>query len=86
MMHKNIRSIEECYDSKGIQNMLSGRNFRYHFWGGRFHMLPQSYEFSHGLCLNNFLKVWLLGNQRYQVSPFRYINLEDEVYHLVKVI
>ena len=41
-------------------------------------MLPQSYEFYHGLCLNNFLKVWLIVNQRYRVSPFRYINWDYE--------
>ena len=48
-------------------------------------MLPQSYKFSHGLCLNNFLQVWLIGNQRYQVPPFRYINWNDEVSHFVMV-
>ena len=37
-------------------------------------MLPQSYEFSHGLCLNNFLQVLLVGNQRDQIPPFIYIN------------
>ena len=46
-------------------------------------MLPQSYTFSHGLCLNNFLQVWLIGNQRDQVLLFRYINWADEVSHLV---
>ena len=47
-------------------------------------MLPQSYEFSHGLCLNNFPKVWLIGNQIDQVPPFRYINRDDEVSILVR--
>ena len=46
-------------------------------------MLPQSYTFSHGLCLNNFLQVWLVCNQRDQVPPFRYINQADGVSHLV---
>ena len=46
-------------------------------------MLPQSYNFSHGLCLNNFLQVWLIGNQRYQVTPFRYIHQADEVSNLI---
>ena len=46
-------------------------------------MLPQSYGFSHGLCLNNLLKVLLICNQRYQVPPFRYINRADEVSRLV---
>ena len=45
-------------------------------------MLPQSYKFSHGLCLNNLLKYLLIGNQRYQVPPFIYINRVDKVYHL----
>ena len=47
-------------------------------------MLPQSYKFSHGLCLNNFLQVWLIGNQRYQVPPFIYNTRYYEVYHLVR--
>ena len=46
-------------------------------------MLPQSYEFSHGLCLNNFLQVWFIINQRDQVPPFRYINKDDQVSILV---
>ena len=47
-------------------------------------MLPQSYEFSHGLCLNHFLQVWLIGNQRYKVPLFIYINWYDEVFSLVR--
>ena len=47
-------------------------------------MLPQSYKFSHGLCLNNFLQVLLIGNQRYQVTPFRYINWTDQVSRLIR--
>ena len=47
-------------------------------------MLPQSYKFSDGLCLNNFLQVWLIGNQRDQDPPFRYINQAGEVSHLVR--
>ena len=46
-------------------------------------MLPQSYIFSHSLCLNNSLQVLLICNQRYQVTPFRYINAADKVSHLV---
>ena len=46
-------------------------------------MLPKSYTFSHGLCLNNFLQVLLICNQRDQVPPFRYINQADKVSHLV---
>ena len=49
-------------------------------------MLPQSYTFSHGLCLNNFLQVLLICNQRYQVPPFRYINQYNKVSHLVIVM
>ena len=49
-------------------------------------MLPQSYTFSHGLCLNNFLQVLLICNQRDQVPPFRYINQSDKVSHLVIVM
>ena len=47
-------------------------------------MLPQSYKFSHVLCLNNFLQVFLTGNKRDQVPLLRYINWADEVYHLVR--
>ena len=48
-------------------------------------MLPQSYKISSSLCLNNFLQVWLIVNQRDQVPSFRYINWDDEVYNLVRV-
>ena len=47
-------------------------------------MLPQSCKIYHGLCLNNFLQVWLIGNQRYQVTPFRYINRYVEMSRLVR--
>ena len=67
-----------------MQSVLNGRNFKYHFWGGRFHMICQSYAFSHGLCLNNSLQVFLIVNQRDRVPPFKYINWEDEVSHLVR--
>ena len=60
----------------GLLNIIRG--------GGMFHMLPQSYKSSHGLCLIFFLRVWLIGNQRDQVPPFRYINQADEVYHFVR--
>ena len=49
-------------------------------------MLPKSYTFSHGLCLNNFLQVLLICNQRDQVPLFRYINQADKVSHLVIVM
>ena len=48
-------------------------------------MLPQSYKFSHDLCLNNFLQFLLIVNQRNQVTLFRYINKADEVSHLIRV-
>ena len=83
-LKKLAGQLEECYDSKGIQSVLNGMTFKYHFWGGRFHMLSQSYEVSHGLCLNDFPQVLLIGNQRYQVLLFRYINQADEVSHLVR--
>ena len=47
-------------------------------------MFPQSSKFPHGLFLNNLLQVLFIGNQRDQVTPFRYINLYDEVYSLVR--
>ena len=46
-------------------------------------MLPQSCKISHSLCLNHFLQVWLIGNQRDQVPSFIYINQADGVSHLV---
>ena len=48
-------------------------------------MLTQSYTFSHVLCLSTFLQVWLIGNKRYQVPPFRYINWAGGVSYLVIV-
>ena len=47
-------------------------------------MLPQFYTFYHCLCLNNFLQVLLLGNLRYQVTLFRYINQTSGVSRLVR--
>ena len=49
-------------------------------------MLPQSYKFSHILCLDNFFQVLLIGNKRDQVHPFRYINRADEVYHFLEEV
>ena len=60
--------LEECSDSRVMKSLLNRRTFKYHFGGGRFNMLPQSYEFSHGFCLNIFLQVWFIGNQRYRIS------------------
>ena len=78
--------LEECSDSKGIKSELNGRTFKYYFGGVRFHMLPQSYTFSHGLCMNGFLQVWFICNEIYQFPPFRYINQDDKVSHLVIVM
>ena len=65
--------------------MLNGRTFKYHYGGrGRFHILPQSKNFSHGLCLDNFLQVLLIGNKKDQVPPFRYINQDDYLSCLVR--
>ena len=47
-------------------------------------MLPQSYKFSHGICLNGLLQFCLIGSQKYQVPSFRYINQADYLYHLVR--
>ena len=47
-------------------------------------MLPQSCKSSHDLCLNNFFQVFSIGNQRYQVTLFSYINQTDELSHLVR--
>ena len=46
-------------------------------------MRPQSYKFSHSLCLNNVFQVFLIDNQRDQVPPFIYINRYYEAYHLI---
>ena len=66
-----------------MQSVLNRGTFKHQFGGGRFHMLPQSYKLSLGLCLNSFTQVWLISNQRYQVPLFRYINQSDKVSHLV---
>ena len=47
-------------------------------------MLPQSYKISHSLCLINFLQGWLIGDQKYQDPPFRYINQAYEVSHFFR--
>ena len=65
--------------------LLNGINFKYHLGGGRFHIIPQYYKFYLGLCMKIFPQVLLIGNQRYQVPLFRYINRSDEVSHLVRV-
>ena len=66
--------LEECSNSNGVQSGLDESTFKCLFWGVRFHLLPQSYNFYLGLCSDNFLQVLLICNQRYQVSPFIYIN------------
>ena len=47
-------------------------------------MLPQFYKISHGLCLDHFLQVWLMCNQRHQAPVFRYIIRDDELSNLVR--
>ena len=46
-------------------------------------MIPQSYNVSRDLCVNNFLQVWLICNQRDQVPLFISNNQDDDVYNLV---
>ena len=55
--------LEECSYSKGMKSLFNGRDFKYHFGGGRFHMLPHPYKFSHGLFFNNLFQVCLIGYQ-----------------------
>ena len=83
---KMAGQLEECYDSKGMQSVLIGRSFKYYFGGDRFHMLPNSYEFSRGLCLNNFLQIWFISNKRDQVPQLSHINRDHEVSLLVRGI
>ena len=68
-----------------MQSVLNGRTFKNHFGVGRFHMLPRYHKFSHGLFLNNPPQVLLIGNQRDWVPPFRYINQDYDVSHLVRL-
>ena len=68
---KFASQLKECSDSKGAQSGLNVRVFKYHIGVRRFHILLQSYKLSHGLCLNSFPQVLLLGNQRDQVLPIR---------------
>ena len=73
-------------EEKGEKNNTKKQiTLDYHFGGGRFHMLSHSYEFSQGLCLNHHLQVWLIGDQRYQVPLFIYINPDDDMSCLVIV-
>ena len=81
---KMAGQIKEFSDSKLMQSVLNGHTFKYYYEGGRFHMLPQSYAFSRGNCLNSLFRVLLIVNQRDQVPPFRYINCDDDVYNLVR--
>ena len=67
-----------------MKSVLNGRTVKYHSEKGRFRMIPHPYKYSHGLCLNDFPHVWLINNQRDQVSLFRYIHQDDKVYHLVR--
>ena len=48
-------------------------------------MILQYYKVSHGLCLNNFLQILLICNQKYQFPPFGYIIQDYDVSHLVRV-
>ena len=47
--------LEEFSDSKVLQSVLNVITCKYHFGGGTFHMLHQSYKCFHGLCLNKLL-------------------------------
>ena len=47
-------------------------------------MINQFFKFSHGLCFNNSLQVLFIGNQRYQIPLFRYINWADKLSYLVR--
>ena len=53
---KHACQLKKFYYSKLMKNVLNGRTLKYHFWGGKFHMFPEPYQFSHGLCLNFFFK------------------------------
>ena len=76
--------LKDLSDSKGVQSGFNGRTFKYYYGGSRFHNIPQAYELSHGICLNNVVQVLLLGNQRDQVPPLRYIHRHDKVSRLVR--
>ena len=76
--------LEACSDSKGIQSVLHGGLFNIIFGYVGFIFFLGPIDFSHGLCLNNFLQVWLIGNQIYQVPLLRNINQYDGVSHLVR--
>ena len=36
------------------------------------------------ILFERFFRVWMIGNQIYRVTPFKYINHTDEVYCLVR--
>ena len=81
---KFAAQLEDFFYSKGMLIFINGGNFKYYYWGGGFHMLPQPYKILRGLSFNNLLQVWLIVNQRYQVPPFIYTNQDDEVSHLAR--
>ena len=41
VLRKMEGQLEECYYSKGRKSVLDGRTFKYHSWGGMFHMILQ---------------------------------------------
>ena len=51
--------LEECSDSKVMQSVMNGGNFKCHFWGGRFHMLPQYYKVFSQPLFEYFLPIFV---------------------------
>ena len=49
---KMAGQLEGCFYLKKGKHVLYERTLEYCFWGGRFHIIPQSYKFYHGLCFD----------------------------------
>ena len=71
-------------DKGDPKKMKKKRAFKYHFGEVIFICFLSPMNFLTDFVLNTFPQVRLIGNQRYQVPPIRYINLDDKVSHLVR--
>lgn len=61
---------------------LNGRRFRYHTWGEKFHMLPETWVFPHGMNMQVLMNLWFCGIESEGVPPFRFVKKGCEVHHI----
>ena len=53
--------------------LLNGKVFHYHHWGDHFHLLPKDWVFPHGMKLQVFMSLWLVGQINDGIPPLRYL-------------